>query len=79
MIFYAATSTTPNLEILQGITLVEDFRELFGYKTLDTKEAHFSLNKKPYKNVLRVSFIYIRRSRFENLILNGLEQLFRPT
>ena len=28
----AATSTTPNLEILQGITLVEDRRELLGTK-----------------------------------------------
>ena len=33
-------------------------RELFGYKTLDTKEAHFSLFEKPYKNMLKVSFIY---------------------
>ena len=31
--------------------------------------------KKPYKNVLRVSFIY-RRSRSETLILNGIELLF---
>ena len=48
LILYAATSTTPDLEILQGITPVEDFRELFGYKTLDTKEANFSLSEKPY-------------------------------
>ena len=58
MILYAATSTTLDLEILQGITPVEDMREFFGYKTLDTKEAQFSLSEKPYKNVLRVSFIY---------------------
>ena len=51
------TSTTPDLEILQGITPVKDMRELFVYKTLDTKEAHSSLSKKPYKNVFRVSFI----------------------
>ena len=50
--------TTPDLKILQGITSVEDMREFFGYKTLDTKEAHSSLSEKPYKNVLRVSFIY---------------------
>ena len=47
-----------DLEILQGITPVEDMRELFGYKTLDTKEAHSSLSEKPSKNVFRVSFIY---------------------
>ena len=44
----AATSTTPDLEILQGITLVEDMRELFGYKTLDTKEVNSSLSEKPF-------------------------------
>ena len=33
-------------------------RELFGYKTLNTKEARSSLSKKPFKNMLRVSFIY---------------------
>ena len=54
----AVTSTTSDLEILQGIIPVEDMRELFGYKTLDTKDAHSSLSKNPYKNVLRVSFIY---------------------
>ena len=54
----AVTSTTSDLEILQGIILVEDMRELFGYKTLDTKETHSSLYEKPYKNMLRVSFIY---------------------
>ena len=32
MILYATTSTTPDLEILQGITPVEDFRELLGTK-----------------------------------------------
>ena len=51
-------------------------RELFGYKTLDKKEAHSSLFEKPYENVLRVSFIYTRRSRSETLILFGLELLF---
>ena len=54
----AATSTTPDLEILQGIISVEDIRGLFGYKALNTKEAHSSLSKKFYKNVFRVSFIY---------------------
>ena len=39
----AATSTTLDLKILQGITPVEDMRELFGYKTLDTKEAQDAL------------------------------------
>ena len=29
----AVTSTTPDPEILQGILLVEDFRELLGTKT----------------------------------------------
>ena len=32
LILYVTTSTTPDLEILQGITLVEDFRELLGTK-----------------------------------------------
>ena len=32
LILYAATSTTLDLEILQGITPVEDFRELLGTK-----------------------------------------------
>ena len=54
----AVTSTTSDLEILQGIIPVEDMRELFGYKTLDTKETHSSLYEKPYKNMLRDSFIY---------------------
>ena len=48
----------PDLEILQIITPVENMRELLRYKTLNTKEAHSSLSKKPYKNMLRVSFIY---------------------
>ena len=34
-------------------------REIFGYKTLDTKEAHSSLSEKPYKNVLRISFFIL--------------------
>ena len=54
----AATYTILDLEILQKITPVEDMRELSRYKTLDTKETHSSLSEKPYKNVLRVSFIY---------------------
>ena len=54
----AVTSTTSDLEILQGIIPVEDMRELFRYKTLDTNVAHSSFSEKPYKNVLRVSFIY---------------------
>ena len=54
----AATFTIPDLEILQGIAPVEDIRELFRNKTLNTKEVLSSLSKKPYKNVLRVSFIY---------------------
>ena len=54
----AATSTTPDLKILQGITLVEDIRELFRNKTLNTKEAYYLLFEKPHKYVLRVSFIY---------------------
>ena len=61
--------------MLQGITSVKDMRELFEYKTLDTKEAHSFLSEKPYKNVFRVSFIS-RRSRSETLIFNGLELLF---
>ena len=43
----AATSTTPDLKILQGIIPIEDIRELFKNKTLNTKEAHSSLSKKP--------------------------------
>ena len=50
----AATSTTSDLKILQGIIPVEDMRELFGYKTLDSKETHSSLFEKSYKNVLSV-------------------------
>ena len=53
-----ATSTIPDLEILQGIALVEDIRELSRNKTLNTNEAHSFLSEKPHKNVLRVSFIY---------------------
>ena len=45
-------------EILQEIIPVEDIRELFRNKTLNTKEAHSFLFEKPHKNVLRVSFIY---------------------
>ena len=51
----AATSTTPDLKILEGITPVEDMRELFGYETLDSASY---LSEKPYINVLMVSFIY---------------------
>ena len=47
-----------DLEILQGIAPVKDIRELFRNKTLNTKEAHSFLSEKPYKNVLKVSFIY---------------------
>ena len=43
----SATSTIPDLEILQVITPVEDIRELLRNKTLNTKEAHSSLSKKP--------------------------------
>ena len=42
----AVTSTTSDLEILQGIIPVEDLRELFRNKTLNTKETHFSLSEK---------------------------------
>ena len=52
----ATTSTTPDLEILRGITPIEDMRELFGYKTLDTKNAHFSLSKKPWKPYLGLAY-----------------------
>ena len=48
----------PDLEILQVITPVEDIREFFRNKTINTKEALSSLSKKSYKNMLRVSFIY---------------------
>ena len=46
LILYAATSTTPDLEILQGITPVEDFRELLGTKTLDLQKMHTLLSLK---------------------------------
>ena len=46
MIFYVATSTTPNLEILQGITPVEDFRELLGTKTIDLQKMYTLLSLK---------------------------------
>ena len=52
----AATSTTLNLEILQAITLVEDIRELFGYKTLDIQKAHSSLSEKPWKPYLGLAY-----------------------
>ena len=45
-------------EILQEIIPVEDIRELFRNKTLNTKETRSFLSEKPHKNVLRVSFIY---------------------
>ena len=32
LILYAATSITPDLEIFQGITPIEDIRELLGTK-----------------------------------------------
>ena len=32
LILYAATFTTPSLEILQGKTLIEDIRDLLGTK-----------------------------------------------
>ena len=54
----AATFTIPDLEILLRIAPVEDIREFFRNKTLNTKEAHSFLSEKPRKNVLRVSFIY---------------------
>ena len=60
----ATTSTTPNLEILQGIISLEDMRELFGYKTLNLQKRHkmhSNISKKPYKNLLRVSFIYYEK------------------
>ena len=48
-----AISTISVLENLQEITPVEDTRELFGYKTLNTKEAHsFSLWKSLLKMCL---------------------------
>ena len=50
------TSTAPDLEILQRIISVEDMRELFGYKTLDTKETHSSLSKKPWKPYLGLAY-----------------------
>ena len=39
----AATSTTPDLKILQGITPVEDIRELLGTKPQIQKEAQEAL------------------------------------
>ena len=63
-----ATSTIPNLEIFQGITPVENMRELFRNKTL------LSL-KSLIKTCLGFP-LYTGRSRLETLILNGLEQLF---
>ena len=46
----AGTSTTQDLEILQGITLVEDLREILVQKPLDlqleTQDTLFSLFKK---------------------------------
>ena len=57
-----ATSITPDLEILQVITPVENMIELFKHKTLNTNEAHSSLSEKLYKNVLKVSFIYWEKS-----------------
>ena len=54
----AATSTTSDLEILQGIIPAEDIRKLFRNRTLNTKEAHSFLSEKPHKNMLRISFIY---------------------
>ena len=59
LILYTAIFTISDLEILKGITLVEDIIELFGYKTLDLQKRHTLLSLKSlFKNVLRVSFIY---------------------
>ena len=52
----AATSTTPDLEIIQEITPVEDMRELCVHKTLDTKEAYSSLFEKPWKPYLGLAY-----------------------
>ena len=50
-------------------------REFFGYKTLNIKEIHSSLFESLTK--MRLEFpLYTRRSRFETLILFGLELLF---
>ena len=64
----AVTSTISDLKIFQGITPIEDMKELFGYKTPDTKKAHSSLSEKPWKPYLglaMMSFKYWKkRSRF---------------
>ena len=46
LILYTAIFTISDLEILQGITLVEDIIELFGYKTLDLQKRHTLLSLK---------------------------------
>ena len=51
-------------------------RELFGYKTLDTKEAHSSLSKKTLLKTCLEFPLYTKRNRYETLNLFGLELLF---
>ena len=50
----------PPLKV-QIISTFDDQREFFRNKTLNTKEAHSSLSKKFYKNMLWVSFIYWKK------------------
>ena len=60
LILYAATSTTPNLEILQGILPIEDFREVWVQKPQIYNLRHTmpSFLSKSSKNVVMV-FLYI--------------------
>ena len=68
-----ATSTILDLKTLQGITPVEDMRELFRYKTLDTKEAHSSLSKNPWKPYLRLAYDSFKywKKRIKIWVSNG--------
>ena len=70
------------LKISQKIqhTTIKRLYRAFGYKTLDLQKRHkmhfnLSLSKALIKTCLRFP-LYTRRSRFETLILNGLELLF---
>ena len=71
----AATSTTSDLEIFQGITLVEDMRAFWVQNPRYKGGTLFSLWKALYKTCLGLP-LYTRRSRSETLILNGLKLLF---
>ena len=68
-----ATSTAPDRKFLQGITPVEDMRELFLVQNPRYKKRHTFLSLKSLTKTCLGFPLYTRRSGFETLILNRLE------